>query len=139
MISQQQMALMAQAAGAFERRDVEAFIAVCDPDIEFTDFLMEADGGGTFHGHAGVRRWWDNYFTVFGDVSQEIDEVRRLDERKVLVHGRTRGRVYRDGMKGDTPFEQAFWLVADAPNDKAISWRSFRTEAEALEAAGPLE
>lgn len=113
-MSQEVLEILAQVADAFERRDVEAFVAICDPEVEFVDFLMEMEGGGSFHGHEGVRSWWESYFTVFGDVSQEIEEVRDLGDW-VLVHGRTRGRVHRDRVK--------------------VSWRSFRSEAEALEAA----
>ena len=97
---------------------------------------MEMEGGGSFHGHEGVRRWWSNYSATFPDLSQEIDDVRELDQNVVLIHGRTRGRPRGAGAEGTMPFEQAFWLLVKARNGKAVWWRSFRGEAEALEAAG---
>jgi ketosteroid isomerase-like protein len=137
-MSQENVELFWRAADAFNRRDLDAVLALCDPDIEFADFLMEMEGGGSFRGHEGVRSWWETYFTVFPDVSQEIEEVRDLGD-VTLVHGRTRGRVRGPGMESDAPFEQAFWLVVKGQNKKAVWWRSFRSEAEALEAAGLRE
>jgi ketosteroid isomerase-like protein len=114
-MSQENVELFWRAADAFNRRDLDAVLALCDHDIEFADFLMEMEGGGSFRGHEGVRSWWETYITVFPDVSQEIEEVRDLGD-VTLVHGRTRGRVRGPGMESDAPFEQAFWLVVKGRN-----------------------
>jgi ketosteroid isomerase-like protein len=126
--------LVLKALDAFNRGDIDGMVAYTDPGIEFSDFLMEMEGGGTFHGHDGVRSWWESYTTVFPDLSGELEEVRDLGA-VTLVHGRVRGRV---GAGTDTgaPFEQAFWIVATWRDQLAVSWHSFRTEAEALEAVG---
>ena len=47
-----------------------------------------------------------------------------------------RVRQYGQGIDSDTPFELRQWIVADWRHRKAIRWRVFRSEAEALEAAG---
>ena len=133
------LGLFARAADAFNRRDLEGFIAHCDPEIEFTDLLMELEGGGSFHGHDGVRAWWKDYYATFPDVSQEIHEVRELGGDVLLVRGRTRGRPLGTGSMGSASFEQAFWLLVVVRGGKAIRWGSFRTEADALEAAGVSE
>jgi hypothetical protein len=42
-------------------------------------------------------------------------------------------------MDSDAPWEQAQWHVVEWSNEKAIRWRTFLSEAEALEAAGLSE
>ena len=41
---------------AFNARDLEAMIALCDPNVEFHS-AFAAVGGASYHGHAGMRRW----------------------------------------------------------------------------------
>jgi ketosteroid isomerase-like protein len=128
----QNVELVLKALDAFNRGDIDALVAHTDPDIEFSDFLMEMEGGGSFRGHRGVRDWWESYTAVFPDLSGEISEVRDLGA-VTLVHGRVRGRV-GTGTDSEAPFEQAFWIVATWRDRQAVGWHSFRTEAEALEA-----
>ena len=137
-MSQENVQLVLKALDAFNRGDIDAMVALTDPDIEFSDFLMEMEGGGSFHGHGGVRDWWESYNTVFPNLSGELIEVRDLGDM-TLVNGRVRGRVRHHGRESEAPFEQAFWLLAEWRHQKAIRWHSFRSEGEALEAAGPSE
>ena len=51
----------------------------------------------------------------------------------------TRVRSRGHGMDSDTPVEDAQWLVVEWRLGKAISSRTFISEAEALEAAGLSE
>jgi hypothetical protein len=41
---------------AFNSRDIEAFIAYCDPRIEFHS-VWAVVGGAIYHGHNGLRSW----------------------------------------------------------------------------------
>src|SRR5215218_1114987 len=41
-----------RAADAFSRRDLAAFLAICDPDIELVSRHLELDGSGHLRGHA---------------------------------------------------------------------------------------
>src|SRR5512132_3361010 len=51
------------------RRDLDAFVALCDPDVEFFSRLAELEGGGPYRGHGGMRSWWQNFFGVWLNVS----------------------------------------------------------------------
>jgi ketosteroid isomerase-like protein len=42
--------------GAFDARDVEALIELCDQKVEVHS-VFAAVGGATYNGHPGVRRW----------------------------------------------------------------------------------
>jgi ketosteroid isomerase-like protein len=117
-----------RAYAAFNRRDPDAFLALVDPEVEFsTRFVERSD---PYHGHDGVRAWWDDILRVFPDFSVEVVEI--LDMGDVTVNAL---RVRGHGLGSDTPFEESIWQVAEWRAGKAISWHSHATEAEALEAA----
>jgi hypothetical protein len=56
-MSRENMALAYRAADAFNRHDLEAFLALCDPDLEFYSRLAAVEGGGPYQGHDGIRTW----------------------------------------------------------------------------------
>ena len=92
------------------------------------------EGGGVYTGHEGAGRWWENLLGVFPDFRAEIDEVQDLGDVTV-----TRLRLRGQGMESDAPMEQTNWQATEWREKKAIWWRTFRSEAEALEAAGLRE
>jgi hypothetical protein len=47
---------MRRFTAAFNARDVEAMIALCDQDVEFHSSLAEADGA-IYRGHKGMRTY----------------------------------------------------------------------------------
>jgi ketosteroid isomerase-like protein len=129
-MSQENVELGQRAADAFSRHDLDAFLALCDPDLEFTSRHVGLEGGAAHRGHDGVRIWWDELLAIFPDVSSEIEEVRDLGDVTIARH-RFRGR----GIESEAPIEQTNWQVTKWRDGKAIWWSSCRSEAEALEAA----
>ncbi len=55
-----------RALEAFHARDVEAFIACLDPDVEYHS-VMTVPGGAVYHGHDGVRKYFADFKDVWGD------------------------------------------------------------------------
>jgi ketosteroid isomerase-like protein len=121
-------ALAEAAYEALNRRDLEAFIALITEDVEFTSLIAEAEGT-TFHGHGGVRAWWDTVPATFEDVHWERLGFEASEER-VLV------QVRIDGTLGGVPVEQTMWQGARVRDGKVCWWATFRTEDEAREAVG---
>lgn len=78
---------------AFNARDVEAFIAYCDPQIEFHS-TFAAVGGGVYHGHDGLRTWHRDFEEVWGDeIRLEPEEFFELGEHTLVFYvARGRGR-----------------------------------------------
>ena len=133
-MSQENVELVYRVQEALNRRDLDAILALIDPNVEFMPRTLEVDGGGSYRGHEGVRRWWENLFDVFPDFRLEHDEVRELGDVTF-----SRVRMSGQGMESDAPTEQTSWVVIEWRNKKALWWRVFQGEAEALEAAGLSE
>ena len=78
-MSQENVERVHRGLEAFNRRDLDAFIALSDPDVEFFSRFAELEGGGPYRGHDGMRSWWQNLFGVWLNVSAEIEDVRELE------------------------------------------------------------
>src|SRR5215207_6888067 len=71
-MSQENVERLYRAYDAFNRRDLDAYPALMDPEVELTPRIMELEGGSYYRGHDGVREWWRTLFAVFPDFSAEI-------------------------------------------------------------------
>ena len=121
-----------RAYDAFNRRDLDAFLALVDPEVEFTTRLVERSD--SYHGHDGVRTWWDDLLRVFPDCSVEVVEVRDSEDLTINAV-----RVRGHGLGSEAPFDESIWQVGEWRAGKALSWHSYGSEAEALQAAGLRE
>jgi ketosteroid isomerase-like protein len=132
-MSQENVELSHRVYDALIRRDLDALLALYDPDVE-----AEPTGGVVFgtsyHGHDGARRFWNELFSAFPDFSAEVLEVRDLGN---LVLGVVRFRGH--GAGSDAPVEQTVWQIAEWRDRKVVWWRSCASESEALEAVGLRE
>jgi ketosteroid isomerase-like protein len=131
-MSQENVALIYRAFDAFHRRDLAAYLALMDADVEVGSRLAAMEGG--YHGHEGIRRWWQNMLDAVPDRTVEIVEVRDLGDVTV-----TRIRARGHGAVSDFPYEETIWSVARWRGGKCVWWRSYETEVEALEAVGLRE
>jgi len=95
---------------------------------------MQLEGGDPYRGHEGVRAWWETIFAVYPDFRADIEELRDLGDLTI-----TRGRMHGRGVESAAPMDQEVWQVGRLRDGKVIGWRFFRSESEALEAAGLRE
>jgi hypothetical protein len=130
-MSQQNVDRTRRVIEAFNRRDLDAFLAPMDPDVEFTPYERAVEGLGPCRGHDGVRTWWEASFEVLPDLRAEVYEVRDLGAR-TFVHGCLRGT----GAGSGAPIERTMWLAVEWHEEKEVWWCAFGSEAEALEAVG---
>jgi ketosteroid isomerase-like protein len=133
-MSGENVELTHRAHDTFNRRDLEAYLALHDPDLEFTPYERAIEGGGAYRGHSGIRRWWRESLETLPDLGAELDEVRDLGDW-TLVRGRLRGR----GAGSGAPFERTYWGVFHWRDRKIVWWHAFQNEADALEAVGLSE
>ena len=86
------MELHRRAVEAFNKRDIEAYIALSDPKIECHTTM--GIGGAVYHGHDGVRRYFEDLEDAWGDeIRGEPEAYFDLGEHTLafyVAHGRGR-------------------------------------------------
>ena len=71
-MSQENVELHYRAMDAFNRRDLDAFLALTDDDVEAIP--RSAAMEGSYHGHEGIRRWWKALLDALPDLSIELSK-----------------------------------------------------------------
>jgi ketosteroid isomerase-like protein len=133
-MSEENVELHRRGYDAWNRRDLDAWLAVADPEIEFVPLNVEMEGGRPYRGLDAARRFWDEFLAVFPDLRVEVDELRDLGEVTVA-----RVRLTGRGAGSDVPVERPVWHIFWWRNKKCVRWQAHASEAEALEAAGLSE
>lgn len=128
-MSRENLELAHRAFDAFNRRDWDACLALVHDEVEIESRLVAMEG--RYHGHEGLRRWWNDFLGAFPDYTVEVEEIRDLGD-VTLAH--IRGWGHSAG--SDTPIVDPFWQPARWRDGKCIWWRNCSTEAEALQAIG---
>jgi ketosteroid isomerase-like protein len=132
-VSQQNVELTRRAFDALGRRDLDEFLGFHDPSCEIQPLLAAV--AGDYHGRDGVREWLDDLFGAFPDFSIRLDDVRDVGDRTLA---RTRISAHSaHGMDSSAPMiDQLSWVLSEIQDGRVVWWGTFRTEREALEAAG---
>lgn len=123
--------LAREAFAALQQRDLDGFLELMDPDVEFTSLIQESEAK-LYCGHAGVRKFLDEMLSVFPDWRPEVESAESFGET-ALVKVRFQGTGTGSGMS----VEQTAWQVAHGRDGKVVGWRFFRTEDEARAALLP--
>jgi len=131
-MSRENVELYKRGIDAFNRRDLEAFLALAHPDVIGVSRVLEIEGG-PYRGHAGVRDWWNALLDVFPDFYIEILSVRGGGQATVAgLCNRARG-------EGSAALEDFVWQVAEWRDGQVVRWEIHGREQDALEAAGLSE
>jgi ketosteroid isomerase-like protein len=118
-----------RAVAAFMARDLDGLLALADPQIVLRSLLTEPERP-LYHGHEGVREWFDAVFGVFPDWRPEPRRPSHDEHGAVVVPL----DVTATGAGSGVPIDQTYWLGARVEADKIRFFGFFRTEADALEA-----
>jgi ketosteroid isomerase-like protein len=132
-MSQENVELARRAADAVNRRDLDALLALTDPEVVTATRTLGVEGG-TYHGHEGIRTWWDGIFSAFPDFNVEVISLRGIGD---MTLGNLCVRGHGEG--SGAPFEDVVWQAARVRDGRVVWWQTFGSEAEALEAVGLLE
>ena len=132
-MSQENVELYRQGIDAFNRRDLDAFLALADPDVVGVSRILTLEGR-TLRGHDGARQWWDDLLGVFPDFTIEVVSVRDAGRLTVAAQRRR-----ASGEGSAAPFEQLVWQVSEWRDGRVVRWEMYESEQEALEAAGLQE
>jgi ketosteroid isomerase-like protein len=104
-VSEQNIELHRRLIEAYNERDTDAFIALCDPQIEVHS-VFSTPGGADYIGHDGVRRWhreldetWGDQFCVQPEAFFDLGE-------DTLLFGVLHGRGRQSGVDVEMPNAQ---------------------------------
>jgi ketosteroid isomerase-like protein len=121
--------LVRHAVDAFMAHDLDGLLAVADPELELRSLLTEAERP-LYHGHDGVRDWFEAVFGVFPDWRPQ-PRAATYDEQDAVVIPLD---VTATGAGSGAPVDQSYWLGARVRADKIIFFGFFRTESDAKDA-----
>ena len=83
-----------------------------------------------YHGHQGVRDWFDAVFGVFPDWRPQ-PRAASYDENDAVVIPLD---VTATGAESRVPIDQNYWLGARVQADKITFFGFFRTKSDAMDA-----
>jgi ketosteroid isomerase-like protein len=102
-VSEKNVELQRRFTEAFNARDVEALIALSDPNVEVHSTFAEL--GAIYHGHAGLRRWHRDFDDAWEKVRVEPEAYFDLGDQ-TLVLSTWRGRGLHSGVDVALPAAQ---------------------------------
>jgi ketosteroid isomerase-like protein len=122
--------LMRRFFQAFDARDLEAFVAECDEEIETYPLLTQLTGQ-PYRGHQGVRDWWAETFDSYEYEPVEVERVIDAGDAHVAFV-RVRGRGKASGVEIEMRLGMHFRLR----NGRLAYNRVYLDRNEALRDAG---
>jgi ketosteroid isomerase-like protein len=133
-MSQENVEIVRRAYEAFARGDIEAALAIVQPDIQIEDHERSLETPTSYHGR-------DGFLTLFATVNEGFSDVRYTPEEltdvgdRVLVEVRRTGR----GRASGAQVEERQFHVWDMIDARAVRFRVYLDRSRALEAAGLSE
>jgi ketosteroid isomerase-like protein len=130
-VSERSVQTLRYLLAAYNARDIEAFMAHCDPNIEFHS-AFSAVGGADYEGHDGLRAWSRDVEDVWGtEVRVELETLYDLDEHILafyVLHGR--------GRQSGAPVAMSVALVARWRDGLIVYMRGYANRDDALRELG---
>ncbi len=110
--------------------DLEGALAVCHPEIEFLSVL--AVSGRRYHGHSGIREYFDDIASAWSEWRVEVDRIVPGEDGRVAIvmSMHVRGKESGAFLSAQTDH---IWTLKDG---KLLSNEPFREPGEALRELG---
>jgi ketosteroid isomerase-like protein len=125
-MSEYNVVLLRRLVEAYSARDIEVFIACCDPRIEF-HAAWSVPGGTIYHGHNALRGWHQQHEDAWEEIRAEPEAFYDLGDQ-TIVFATLHARGRQSGAKV-TMFNA---LVAKWQNGLCVELRAYADRKEAL-------
>ncbi len=107
------------SVAAINARDLEAFCALCHPDVELVSQLSEVEGR-PYRGYDGVARWFVDVDSL-GFIRQTVDVVEDLGDGRVFMLGTSYFHAPVSGVE----LENRWGLIADTREGRTVRLRIY--------------
>jgi ketosteroid isomerase-like protein len=134
-MSQEDIKTIRDAAAAFDRGDVDAWLEYLADDIDYRAIEGAPDDPGPMHGKDAVRAYAQDWLEMFGEFRSEPVELIDAGEDRVIAVTKISGRAKLSGVETDLTYA-ALYTIRDG---KVARGREYWTKEQALEAAGLSE
>jgi ketosteroid isomerase-like protein len=132
-MSQENMESLVEYLEKLSDGGVDAIAEFWDPDINWRAAEGAIDDAGELHGPEAVRRYMQDWFDMFDDLTVVAEElVDAGDDRVFVAVLRMSGRAKVSGIETEIRFS----VVCTLRDGKIIRGREYIDHNEALEAAG---
>jgi ketosteroid isomerase-like protein len=116
---------------AVAQRELEALLAMADPEVRWQSFFAALSEDGEYHGHDGLRKYMSDLHETFEYLHPEVRDM--LDADNLVVGlGTIRYRGKGSGVETDASAGWVFKFRAG----KLLQFRAFRDPGQALERVG---
>jgi ketosteroid isomerase-like protein len=132
-MSQENVEIVRRGHLAFRAAGEEAIFEYLDPDIDLTP-VAELLDSETYHGHEGVRHWFQTMRDAFGDFGWEPQEFVDLGDHVLVAT-----RFFAEGRGSGVPVEAMVYNLWTVRRGKAVRVFGYLDRLRALEAAGLRE
>jgi len=119
---------------ALGTRDPDRLIALSDPEVEWHSFFAIGEGGGTYRGHDGTRRYMSDLNDAFEIARAVVNDALGVGDVALLV-----GRIHYRGKESGVESGSSTGWMLKFRNGKVLCFRAFREPEQALEAVGLSE
>jgi ketosteroid isomerase-like protein len=133
-MSEENVSIVHQIAAALGRRDLEAFLELTDPEVEWHSSISVISEGGAYHGHDGVRQYMSDVNETFESLEATVDSALDVGDLVVAV-GSLRYRGRTSGVEMHAPLG---WVYRFRQG-KLVYLRTFRDPEQTLAAVGLSE
>jgi ketosteroid isomerase-like protein len=134
-MSEENIKTIRDAAAAFNRGDVDAWLEYVADDIDYRAIEGAPDDPGPMHGRDAVRAYAQDWLDMFDEFRSEAVELIDAGEDRVIAVTKISGRAKVSGVETDLTYA-ALYTIRDG---KVARGREYWTKEQALEAAGLSE
>jgi ketosteroid isomerase-like protein len=133
-MSQENVEVVRRNIDAYNRRDIEAYVATVAPGLVFHSTFGGVEGR-TYTGHAGARQYFEDLREAWADYRLEVEEFVDAGGDKVigLFH------VVAEGELSGIKLERRLGVVYTVRGGTITEIDSYTTRTAALEAVGLSE
>ena len=134
-MSKENSEIVLQLIEAVNRRDVDAFVALVSPDVEWEDSSFWSEPARIYSGRGELREWFNQIVEPWESLHFEVEEITEATNDRVFLGTLLTTRGKGSGVETQLRAWGAIWIA----NGKITRRHVFLDRDEALEAAGLSE